>query len=293
MSISNKYVVVKSNKGAGLGDNLCVVFAGILVSVLYGRKLIVDWSDGSFGDLGVNTFPLFFELSSLISDDISLADLNSSLDVQPPVWTGNLLRNSYELYLEQNWDTYERKRTISLLSSDPSYYNSEVDILVLTDFTRLPCDLSLINSGSVVSRYISPSAMIQEYLEEYINLNLVEPYIGVHVRMTDEQGAREKFRKHSYYIQLLRNILDGNHTLSKIFLATDNLSAINCWKNDFPDVIFRPKSMPPKSGDPIHLTEFSVPRFELTIDAVLDMLILEVILFFFLIIQPLVFLVQY
>ena len=71
-----------------------LVFAGILVSVLYGRKLIVDWSDGSFGDLGVNTFPLYFELSSFISDDISLADLNSSLDVQPPVWTGNLLRNS-------------------------------------------------------------------------------------------------------------------------------------------------------------------------------------------------------
>ena len=95
------------------------------------------------------------------------------------------------------------------------------------------------------------------------------------MRMTDEQGAREKFRKHSYYIQLLKNILDDNHTLSKIFLATDNLSVINCWKNDFPDVIFRSKSMPPKSGDPIHLTEFSVPRSELTIDAVLDMLILS------------------
>ena len=177
--------------------------------------------------------------------------------------------------LNKNWDTYERKRTISLLSSDPSYYNSEVDILVLTDFTRLPCDLSLINSGSVVSRHISPSAMIQDYLDDYITQNLVEPYIGVHVRMTDEQGAREKFRKHSYYIQLLKNILDDNHTLSKIFLATDNLSVINCWKNDFPDVIFRSKSMPPKSGDPIHLTEFSVPRSELTIDAVLDMLILS------------------
>ena len=37
MSISNKYVVVKSNKGAGLGDNLCVVSLN-LVSVLYGRK---------------------------------------------------------------------------------------------------------------------------------------------------------------------------------------------------------------------------------------------------------------
>ena len=92
------------------------------------------------------TFPLYFELSSFISDDISLADLNSSLDVQPPVLDCNLLRNSYELYLEQNWDTYERRRILCFRLTH--LINSEVDILVLTDFTRLPCDLSLINSGS-------------------------------------------------------------------------------------------------------------------------------------------------
>jgi len=275
MQHKKKYVVVKSNKGAGLGDNLCAVFAGIAVAVFYGRKLIVDWSDGSFGELGVNTFPIFFELSPLISSDLSISDLNSlNVNVHPPAWSGNLLQHSYELYLQQNWDTYQRARTIEVLSSDPTYFNSDIDILVITDFSRLPHNNSLMSLASLIARNIKPSQKIQDLLDKYIRLNLGVPYIGVHVRMTDEKGAREKQRKYSDYIKLLRRIKSNNISLSKIFLATDNTTVIDSWKKDFPDLVFRQKAMP-KPGDPLHLTEFAVPRFEVTIDAVLDMLILS------------------
>ncbi len=274
MPVENKYVVVKSNKGAGLGDNLCSVFAGIVVATFYGRKLIVDWSDGSFGEPNMNVFPLLFDLSPSISTDKSLSELNGSTSVQPPSWVGNLLRHSYELYLEQNWDTYQRKRTIDLLSTDPQYFNSAVDILVITDFTRLPCQSTLKDLAPVVAGHIKPSQTIRKYLDDYISLNLAQHYIGIHVRMTSEKGAQEKSRKLSYYIQLLKEIRAENPSLKKIFLATDNASVINEWKNIFPDVVVRQKLMP-KAGDPMHLTEFGLSRFEVTIDAVLDMLILS------------------
>jgi len=269
----DKYVVVKSNRGAGLGDNLLVVFTGIIIAHLYDRKLIVDWSDGSFADIGVNAFSCFFNLLQSISADISLENLNDLDSVEPSAWRGNLHLHSFELYLQQGWDSYDRQRTAEVLSCNPLYFDSPTTVLVVTDFSRLPDGVNLVQMRNLISSYLSPSYLLAQRVDDFVNHNLSTPSIGVHVRKSSESGALEKYRQPSQYFQILSQLLT---TISSplIFLASDNSDVINDWLDLFPNLVIRPKLMP-NPGLPLHFSDYGLTRFDSSLDSLLDMFILS------------------
>jgi hypothetical protein len=269
----DKYVVVKSNRGAGLGDNLLVVFTGLLVAFFYGRKLIVDWRDGSFADINVNAFGEFFYLSPSISANIDLDTLNSLGSVEPLAWNGKLHLHSFELYLQQGWNSYSRQRTIEVLSCSPSYFDSQSSVLVITDFSRLPAGINLIQMRRLISSYLSPSDLLAQRVDEFVCNYLHAPSIGVHIRKSNESGASEKYRRTSQYLPILSK-LNLAHFSAPIFLASDNSDVINEWQKLYPKLVIRPKLMP-NSGLPLHLSDYGLTRFESSLDSLLDMLILS------------------
>ena len=67
-SESKRFVLVKAFRGAGLGDALRAVILALIYAERNNRYVVVDWSDGTFGDEGEEVFTKLFKLKSPIAD---------------------------------------------------------------------------------------------------------------------------------------------------------------------------------------------------------------------------------
>lgn len=268
----NKVLLVKSSRGAGLGDALRVVNVAITYGAATGRRVLVDWSDGSFGPFGTNMFPAFFQ----IDPGIAAGDLPAGFwlrrDVHPPIWSGRLREPVHELYLEQGWSHWERARTKALLSADLFEAAYPQDVIVVTDFTGLPSHLAAEPQICSLCTVLKPAQEIAAEVNSFVAKHLHSPTIGVHLRDTMEPGAIEKARSDSTVLRVIRN-LRRRWPEAVVFLATDNRNTEARFRYHVPRLVVKQKHLPPP-GLPVHLSEYGPKADEKTRDAVIDLLLL-------------------
>lgn len=268
----NKVLLVKSSRGAGLGDALRVVIVAITYGAATGRRVLVDWSDGSFGPFGTNMFPAFFQIDPGIAAGDLLTGFWLRRDVHPPIWSGRLREPVHELYLEQGWSHWERARTKALLSADLFEAAYPQDVIVVTDFTGLPSHLAADPQISSLCTVLKPAQEIAAEVNSFVAKHLHSPTIGVHLRDTMEPGAIEKARSDNTVLRVIRN-LRRRWPEAVVFLATDNRNTEARFRDHVPRLVVRQKHLPPP-GLPVHLSEYGPDAVEKTRDAVIDLLLL-------------------
>ncbi|MGA1410143.1 MAG: nodulation protein NodZ [Prochlorotrichaceae cyanobacterium] len=84
MDAAHKFLICKGS--SGMGNRILAACTAILYSQISGRKLIIDWRDGSYSEEGDNSFPVFFELP----EANSMEELPVAASVYPPVWQDKL-----------------------------------------------------------------------------------------------------------------------------------------------------------------------------------------------------------
>lgn len=268
----NKVLLVKSSRGAGLGDALRVVIVAIIYGAATGRKVLVDWSDGSFGPFGTNMFPAFFQIDRGIAAGDLPAGFWLRRDVHPPIWSGRLREPVHEIYLEQGWSHWERARTKALLSADLFEAAYPQDVIVVTDFTGLPSHLDAEPQIGSLSTLLKPAQEIAADVNSFVAKHLHSPTIGVHLRDTMEPGAIDKARRDSTVLRFIRN-LRRRWPEAVVFLVTDNRDTEARFRDHVPGLVVRQKCLPPP-GLPVHLSEYGPKADEKTRDAVIDLLLL-------------------
>jgi hypothetical protein len=268
----NKVLLVKSSRGAGLGDALRVVLAAVAYGAATGRSILVDWSDGSFGPFGTNMFPAFFQIDRRLAVGDLPAGFWQDRDVHPPIWGGRLRDPVHELYLGQGWSHWERARTKALLSADLFEAAYPHDVIVLTDFTGLPAHLAAEPLIGPLHAILQPASEIAAELSLFAAKHLQPPTIGVHLRETTEPGAAEKARRHSTVLRVIRR-LQQRWPDAVVFLATDNRDTEARFRDHVPRLVVRQKHLPPP-GLPVHLSDYGPSAVEKTRDAVIDLLLL-------------------
>ena len=270
--MADKLILVKSSRGAGLGDSLRVVLAAIAYSQISGRGIAVDWSDGSLGPEGVNVFPSFFQLhTGLVCPDLPSIFLETA-SVHPPIWQHRLHEPVHRLYLEQGWTHFERERTKALFSADLTQPFYSQDVIVLTDFTGLPQHLIPEVLPHPLRQCLLPAASVAVEVNNFVEQHFTKRTIGVHLRETQESGARLKARSDESVWKALQPLLD-RWPGARVFLATDNQATQERFGAVLPDMIVQEKAMPP-AGMPMHLTDYGPSLAEKTNIAVVDILLL-------------------
>ncbi len=72
---------------AGLGNRMLATMTGMLFGKLCGRRIIVDWCDGTYAEDGVNAFSLLFDAPVL---DVTTCRFEDVRAVAPAIWAGHL-----------------------------------------------------------------------------------------------------------------------------------------------------------------------------------------------------------
>ena len=263
-----KYLLVKGR--AGLGNRLQSLLTGILYARLSGRRLLVDWSDGTYADRGVNAFPRLFQCP-LYDPTVPIPETDS---VSPAVWRGCLGLSSLELQRRcqppgspNDWQRYSIDlgkldypetvvvfytfaQKIHLLrphfpAGRPAMARMEVD-----DILRELLRDELFLSGEIGRR-----------IDEFARSHFQPPTIGVHVRYSDRRVD----------LLLIRRKLDAltrRRPDQQIFLATDNSEIKRVFEAEYRNVITTPKWYA-DPGRPMHGA--SPDRVESAIEALVDL----------------------
>jgi hypothetical protein len=91
MNGDDGFVLVKGI--AGTGNRILAFLSGLLYARLTGRRLVVDWCDGSYAPPDLNAFPLLFRSQRARPLD-SLPPFPS---VTPWIWQGHLRSTALEV----------------------------------------------------------------------------------------------------------------------------------------------------------------------------------------------------
>lgn len=165
----------------------------------------------------------------------------------------NGIRNPYEYYFEQptRVSVDEVENSFNVFLSNPDHliygesYKKNFDGYCLSD-------AYLKKTGELISKYVKLKPEILEYFHNSIcELGFTDYVVGVHVRGSDfkrEYKGHPKIISCDRYIEEVRNIISSK-AYDKIFLATDDLEAINVFKNEFGSKLIYYNDVQRTSGD--------------------------------------------
>ena len=261
--MSEKILVLKGC--AGLGNRIFSILNAISYCENTGRKLIVDWSDGQFGEKYNNIFNIFF----FIDDDIYCDDLLNNFehenDCFPPYWRGKLNCSIYDLYkvgVPKEYIVFFSKifkfnkfknRTkqlwIKKICKSKKYGFKEIfdtdnltfghllsekidnKLLIYSDFIPQSINVNLLKKIKLQSSYYQELKYWTKKHE--LNLN----FVGLHVRYTDKEPKKS--------LNDLISYVKTNYPKNPIFLSTDNSDVELKFKSIFDNVLCYEKKLPP------------------------------------------------
>ena len=262
-----KYVLVKGS--SGLGNRMLAALTAFLYARICDRKIIVDWSDGSYSQQGKNAFPAYFDCAAAEK----LACLPQTESVYPELWKGNLNVSFGSLRAKIRGKGYED------MSVDISRADYEADILVFCAYTqkiRFLRPLFVDNFSSFSARNdrdILRSLLRQElvlkdairdrvdrFRQKYFN----DRTLGVHIRYSDMKVPLEK---------IYQKVRSQNRKNTLIFLATDSQEVVRDFRDRFEkNVVTTDKWFPPP-GERMHQNTRS-DRLHNGIEALTDLYLL-------------------
>jgi len=264
------YVLVKSFRGAGLGDALRAVILALLYAEKNDRKVLVDWHDGTFGPEGDNVFQLLFRLEGQHAQ-AEFSAVQNSTSVLPPRWDGSLQRTMLSLWIEDRMRGWDRQEARDIYSFDQKQPH-DAQVCVMWDFDALASySLSDIQAGVRKCLRLQPEIELRRtaFTAEHFGSAM----LGVHIRAANEQVVTKSSPSKSAILAAVRRKLNTG-LYDGVFLSTDHLPTQHWFLKVFPGTVVRQK---PFSDDesPLHLTDFGQPRLEQTRDALMDMVLLS------------------
>lgn len=266
---SARYVLVKAFEGGGLGDALRAVILALVYAERTGRQVVVDWSDGSFGHKGENSFEKLFQLVGPRAE-ASLIRWEAETSVIPMIWRGNLSRSMRSLWLENGitgWDRDFARRRFSF-DQERDYQEK---VCVMWDFDALD-NYPLPEIQRTVGLNLRPQQPIAELIEAFRKDHFSAAMLGIHIRAAEEREVQISIPSRRAIRAAVDQLLDSGQ-YGGMFLATDHGPTQEWFLKVYPETVVRSKPFSP-DGAPLHLTEFGQPRLEQTRDALVDMLLL-------------------
>jgi hypothetical protein len=264
------YVLVKALRGGGLGDALRAVILALLYADRTGRRVVVDWSDGSFGLEGEEVFSKLFRLEGP-HGQISLTHLQEQCSVIPEIWRGQLSRSMHSLWLERGITGWNREFARQTFSFDQARDHRET-VCVMWDFDNLS-NYKQLEIQKATGNYLFLAPDLQSKCQAFISSEFRMPMLGVHIRAANEQKAATKYASKKVIRDTVQMLLNAT-AFGGIFLSTDHLPTQQWFLRDFPGTVVRQKPFP-KDGSPLHLTDFGQARLEQSQDAIIDMWLLS------------------
>lgn len=265
-----RYVLVKAFRGGGLGDALRAVILALLYAEQTDRRVVVDWSDGSFDLEGEEAFSKLFRLNEP-HGQVSLAHLQEECSVIPEIWRGKLSRSMRSLWLEHRITGWNRGFARQTFSFDQQRDHQET-VCVMWDFDSLS-NYKQSEIQQVVRKFFCLAPALQQKCQDFVSSKFQQSMLGVHIRAANEAKAASKFSSKSSIQKTVEALLDSS-ALEGIFLSTDHLPTQEWFLSVFPGTVVRNKPFP-KDGSALHLTDFGQARLEQTQDALIDMCLLS------------------
>jgi len=273
--MSKKYLVVKGH--CGLGNRLQTLVGAKVYAEATGRKLIIDWSDGMYGEKGRNVFPEFFSLEGA---SYSLNEVKDSESVYPAMWEGNLECNVSEIVKRTNWYPFGE---MNLPSCDLAKIDYDQDVLIYTAYVhnlhRIPkhalqkSKYASMSEEQIIKKILNEdlklNPVVKERIDSFKKGNFHHPIAGVHVRFTDLIVG---FSNRAYH-KKLKKMIKKNPDLN-IFLATDNRKVEQNFNERYKNVLTLDKWLPKQAGKPAHYNCDNDKCFKMGIDALADMYLL-------------------
>lgn len=273
------YVLVKGTGGAGLGDLIRALLAGLHYATVTGRGLVPCWDDGLYGPIGENIFPRLLHLNDIASPP--LADLDAN-DVAPAAWRGRLHLPLGRVYALERADDWNRSWARDHLSFDQTRYDHPHASLVMWDFDRLSEAWAAADPS--VQLGVSPDAAqrllarrhlrpVPEVLErvQAIHAQFARRMIGVHVRKTFEKGGASRHLDQATVFAILDR-LTGDEGVG-IFLATDNRDVEAAFRERYPRVVCSSKWFG-TPGVALHFDDQAPDKTLSAIEALVDLYLL-------------------
>jgi hypothetical protein len=242
---------------AGMGNRLLCAVSSFLYAQATSRTLCIDWSDNTYSDNGLNSFPSYFSAPR----SLNIEQLSPSTSVAPPPWIGNLSTSVNELMYkfekDENADsdsTISSKYTINLSKSD---YREDVIVRwawsdEIHRFRRrlLPGGMRFLSDSALLSHTICQNFTlapgVQSQVDAFSAKRFSDRMIGVHVRQSDRIVPVER------YFPIIDRIR-SQHPGAGLFLATDNRNVEELLKNRYQNVVSTAKWFAPP-GTPLHRT---------------------------------------
>lgn len=281
-----RFLVLKGSAGAGLGDKVRAMVSAVVYARLTNRTLYVDWNDSACGDGTASCFEALFALEGVRTT----SERPSDGRVRPEVWEGKLHLSWDRLYEEQGPQPWDRSWAVNTLSFDQGVLDWPEEVCVMWDFDQfhklasyLPQRFPSIQGteplewqqGEVLRNYIIPSSDVAHaVIASLEHLHAERPFIGIHVRASDESFQARSAPPVSAYIRAAKKMMrrSGSKT---IFLATDNRKVQDLFRSEFGEKnVFWTEKWLPAPGVALHLENDCPDRLQSAKDALVDVCLL-------------------
>ena len=274
--MTDKWLVIKASGGGGLGDLIKSLLGAAVYASLTKRCLVVDWCGSVYDTEGVDIFESLFQLENLKVQK----QLPSSNDIYPFAWKGRLNKSLHDVYMEDQWPSWQRSKVIERYSFDISKLDYSYAVLVMWEFDQVEKLLPFIRdvfTGTQMYQYACKnhlrfSPLFQKKLNDEL-LSFSECMIGVHVRasneFSDSKGSQLELGRYFHAV-------DKIHKKGQVdlFLATDNKNVQLAFKKRYVSLYSIDKwfSVP---GEPLHLGANCPDSLSNLVNALMDIVLLS------------------
>lgn len=240
MNMKHKFVLCKGS--SGMGNRILAACTATLYAQISGRRLAIDWRDGTYSHAGTNSFNHFF-IHTFASQ---LDDLEISTSVHPEVWSGQLEKSFGKMRKDLEWISD------SEISFNPSRTDYSEDILVFCAYTHKLrkmknlfkeqfAHLSTLSYEDILRLILEanfqPTHEIERAVTMFRDHQFGTKTLGVHVRQTDMLIPIKKL------IDKARSVASRKKP-DRIFLSTDNKSVVDTFAGEFSNLVVAPKWYP-------------------------------------------------
>jgi len=258
MAEGAKYIFIKSQNG--LGDRIITLASALYYAKKTGRRVLVDWSDDMYSDGRGEAFSQLFRIKAPGRFGDLSAVLAGAHSVAPPIWDGHLDRYHFKLLDEVNDSVFDKDIALREHQIDLNEdYDEDVVVLWAPEqmMSNLPCPIRelpteqsqrLALCAELLGEAVEPAPDIQEAVLDFRAQSGEGPWIGVHIRASNEGHTRHVPLE--YYLTLIR-AYQRWHPEAIVFVVTDNEESLRQVQAAVPGVVAYPKWFPPV-GEAMH-----------------------------------------
>lgn len=285
MSINDrqKYIIVKGF--GGLGNRLLTLLNAIAIAKKTGRFLVVDWSDDTYSNTGENSFNFLFDLKNIQFkkiDEMNLKDYT----VWPLIWNNKLHYSSRELMFDciNNYNNgYEYFE--NAVRFEYNNIKNDCKLIIITHELNDPV-MTFAKMGilpwyvylnpknafrQIFFKYLQVTLPIKKGVEKILSQSKNKKLIGIHVRASDNpKSSHWSIQEYFHKISKLRN------KYTHIFLATDNIDVVSCFRQQYGDfLLWQNQWLPTNPGDRAHANDNCPNKLDHAMSSLIDLLCLS------------------